>query len=101
MKPDIHPEYETTTIRCACGNEVTTRATVKDLRVDICSNCHPFYTGKQRLVDTAGMVERFRRRYNIDGGTSEGEEASTEQPEEPQESASEGASTEEAPAAEA
>lgn len=65
MKPEIHPEYVETTIHCACGAEVTTRATVPNLRVDICSNCHPFYTGKQRLVDTAGMVERFRRRYNI------------------------------------
>ncbi len=65
MKTKIHPEYVETTITCACGNTLTTHATVPGLRVDICSNCHPFYTGKQRLVDTAGMVERYRRRYKI------------------------------------
>ena len=65
MKPNIHPEYVETTITCACGNSLQTHGTVPGLRVDICSNCHPFYTGKQRLVDTAGMVERYRRRYNI------------------------------------
>jgi large subunit ribosomal protein L31 len=66
MRPEIHPEYTETTIRCACGNTLTTHSTVPDLSVEICSNCHPFYTGKQRLVDTAGMVERYRRRYNIE-----------------------------------
>jgi len=66
VKPNIHPEYVETTITCACGNSLDTHATVPGLRVDICSNCHPFYTGKQRLVDTAGMVERYRRRYNLD-----------------------------------
>jgi large subunit ribosomal protein L31 len=66
VKPKIHPNYVETTITCACGNTLTTQATVPGLRVDICSKCHPFYTGKQRLVDTAGMVERYRRRYNID-----------------------------------
>ena len=65
MKPEIHPEYVETTITCACGNTLATRSTVANLRVDICSNCHPFYTGKQRLVDTAGMVERYRRRYKL------------------------------------
>ena len=65
MKADIHPEYVETTLTCACGNTLKTRCTVPDLRVEICSNCHPFYTGKQKLVDTAGMVERYRRRYGI------------------------------------
>jgi len=66
MRADIHPKYVDTIITCACGNTVATRSTVPDLRVEICSNCHPFYTGKQRLVDTAGMVERYRRRYGIE-----------------------------------
>ena len=66
MKSDIHPGYAETTISCACGNTLKTRATVSDLRVEICSSCHPFYTGKQKLVDTAGMVERYRRRYGME-----------------------------------
>jgi large subunit ribosomal protein L31 len=65
MKKDIHPKYEMTTITCACGNVVETRSTVKDIKVEICSVCHPFYTGKQKLVDTTGRVERFKKRYNI------------------------------------
>ncbi len=63
MKPDIHPEYVLTKVHCACGNEFETRSTTAEIRVEICSNCHPFYTGKQKLVDTAGKVERFNRRY--------------------------------------
>ena len=63
MKSDIHPEYQVTTVHCSCGNTFTTRSTSKDLRVEICSNCHPFYTGKQKLVDTGGRVERFKRKY--------------------------------------
>jgi len=63
MKPDIHPEYVVATVRCSCGNTFTTRSTRSELRVEICSNCHPFYTGKQKLVDTGGRVERFQRRY--------------------------------------
>lgn len=66
MKPNVHPDYVETTITCACGNSIQTRSTVRNLRVEICSNCHPFYTGKQKLVDTAGMVERYRRRYKIE-----------------------------------
>ena len=62
MKQGIHPEYKDTAVRCSCGEEFTTRSTVSELRVDICSKCHPFYTGKQKLVDTGGRVERFRRR---------------------------------------
>jgi len=65
MKTGIHPRYELTTIRCACGNEIQTRSTAKDIEVEICSQCHPFFTGKQKLVDTAGRVERFKRKYGI------------------------------------
>ncbi|HEY7659151.1 MAG TPA: 50S ribosomal protein L31 [Actinomycetota bacterium] len=63
MKADIHPEYVVATVHCSCGNTFTTRSTKAELRVEICSNCHPFYTGKQKLVDTGGRVERFQRRY--------------------------------------
>jgi large subunit ribosomal protein L31 len=65
MKPNIHPEYVETVIKCACGNEIKTRSTVKDLHVEICSNCHPFYTKKQKIVDSAGRVEKFKKKYNI------------------------------------
>jgi len=65
MKKDIHPKYEPTTVTCACGNVFEIRTTAKDVKVEICSNCHPFFTGKQKLVDTAGRVERFKKRYNI------------------------------------
>jgi large subunit ribosomal protein L31 len=63
MKQDIHPEYMIATVHCSCGNTFQTRSTKPELRVEICSNCHPFYTGKQKLVDTGGRVERFQRRY--------------------------------------
>jgi large subunit ribosomal protein L31 len=63
MKPDIHPKYESATVHCACGSEWQTRSTAKDIHVEICSACHPYFTGKQKLVDTAGRVERFRQRY--------------------------------------
>jgi large subunit ribosomal protein L31 len=63
MKSDIHPKYMETTVRCACGNEFTTGSTKENIRVEICSKCHPFFTGKQKLMDTAGRVERFRRKY--------------------------------------
>ncbi|MDI6856958.1 MAG: 50S ribosomal protein L31 [Dehalococcoidia bacterium] len=65
MKKGIHPEYVEATVHCACGNTFTTRSTKKDLRVEVCSRCHPFFTGEQRIVDTAGRVERFKRRYGI------------------------------------
>jgi large subunit ribosomal protein L31 len=65
MKESIHPKYERTTITCACGNVIETGSTAKDIKVEICSACHPFFTGKQKLVDTAGRIERFRRKYNI------------------------------------
>jgi large subunit ribosomal protein L31 len=67
MKEGIHPKYHEVTITCACGHTFKTRSTRKDLRLEICSNCHPFFTGKQKLVDTAGRVERFRRRYQKAG----------------------------------
>jgi large subunit ribosomal protein L31 len=65
MKQGIHPKYENSTITCACGNVIETRSTVKNLQVEICSACHPFFTGKQKLVDTAGRIERFNRKYGI------------------------------------
>lgn len=65
MKPDIHPKYEETTITCACGEVIQTKSTKKNLKVEICSKCHPFFTGKQKLVDTAGRVDRFRKKYNM------------------------------------
>lgn len=63
MKPDIHPEYQAATVNCACGSTFQTRSTRPEIHVEICSSCHPFYTGRQKLVDTAGRVERFRQRY--------------------------------------
>jgi large subunit ribosomal protein L31 len=68
MKPDIHPNYHTVTVHCACGNTWQTRSTADSIHVEICSACHPYFTGKQKLVDTAGRVERFRQRYA--GGTA-------------------------------
>ncbi|MCK9487458.1 MAG: 50S ribosomal protein L31 [Dehalococcoidia bacterium] len=64
MKADIHPEYVTATVTCSCGNSWETRSTLPSMHLDVCSVCHPFFTGEQRIVDTAGRVERFRRRYN-------------------------------------
>jgi large subunit ribosomal protein L31 len=63
MKKGIHPDYFETVVKCSCGNSFVTRSTVKELHVELCSQCHPFYTGKQKLVDTGGRVERFNRRY--------------------------------------
>ena len=65
MKPKIHPEYHDVEASCACGNSFRTRSTRKDLRLEICSACHPFFTGKQKLVDSAGRVERFQRKYKL------------------------------------
>ena len=67
MKTDIHPEYQLTTVTCACGNTFQTRSTKAELHVEICSNCHPFYTGKQKVVDTGGRVARFQRRLEKAG----------------------------------
>ena len=66
MQKDIHPQFEKTTITCHCGNVIETRSTKKDFKVEICSKCHPFYTGKQKLVDTGGRVDRFKKRFNMD-----------------------------------
>jgi large subunit ribosomal protein L31 len=65
MKQGIHPEYVDATVVCSCGHSFQTRSTRPQMRVDVCSNCHPFYTGTQRIVDSAGQVERFRRRFNL------------------------------------
>ena len=66
MKTEIYPQYVDCTIVCACGEEIHTRSTKPQIRVEICSKCHPFYTGKQKLVDTAGRVEKFQKRYGLD-----------------------------------
>ena len=65
MKPEIHPEYREINVSCSCGNTFKTKSTLssEDLKLDVCASCHPFYTGKQKISDTAGRVERFRRRY--------------------------------------
>ena len=68
MKKEIHPEYVETKVTCACGNIIDTKSTVKDLHVEICSACHPFFTGKEKLVDTAGRVERFNKKYGVAKG---------------------------------
>jgi large subunit ribosomal protein L31 len=65
VKAKIHPKYQKTIVSCACGNSFETRSTVKEIKVEICSACHPFFTGKQKLVDTAGRVERYRRKYKL------------------------------------
>ena len=66
MREEIHPNYVETTITCACGNVIKTRSTKENIRVEICSKCHPFYTGKQKLVDTGGRVDRFKKRFGMD-----------------------------------
>ncbi len=71
MKKDIHPEYKLSTVRCACGNSWQVRTTLGDMKLEICSQCHPFFTGKQKLVDSAGRVEKFMKKY----GRGKGEEA--------------------------
>ena len=65
MKESIHPKYEQTTIRCACGNVIETGSTKKDIKVESCSKCHPFFTGKQKLVDTGGRVSRFNKKFGL------------------------------------
>jgi large subunit ribosomal protein L31 len=74
MKTNIHPEYVEATVTCACGNTFKVGSTKAQLKVDVCSKCHPFFTGQQRILDTAGRVERFNRRYNLD---QTGEKAET------------------------
>jgi large subunit ribosomal protein L31 len=78
MKTGIHPEYTPSKITCACGRVTETFATVDELHVEICSHCHPFFTGRQKLVDTAGRVERFRRKYSA--GTPEAETKEEQEP---------------------
>lgn len=65
MKQGIHPKYEKITVKCACGNTFETRSTKPEMQVDICNVCHPFYTGKQKIIDSAGRVEKFNRKYNL------------------------------------
>ena len=65
MREGIHPDYKATTITCACGEVIETSSTKEDIRVEICSKCHPFFTGKQKLVDTGGRVEKFRKKFNL------------------------------------
>jgi large subunit ribosomal protein L31 len=81
MKTGIHPDYVECKVHCSCGNEFTTRSTVPSLRVELCSECHPFFTGKQKLVDTGGRVERFNRRLEKQGsgpkGAKKGAKAAT------------------------
>ena len=74
MKTDIHPSYTDTTVSCSCGNSFTTRSTSDAVRVELCNECHPFYTGKQKLVDTGGRIDRFERRY----GARKGKPTNTE-----------------------
>jgi len=79
MKSGIHPEYKDARIVCACGNTIETRSTIEEIHVEICSSCHPFFTGKQKLVDTAGRVEKFRAKYGRKEETvEEGAEAAVE-----------------------
>ena len=66
MKEGIHPNYQPTTIKCACGEVIETRSTKQDIKVEICSKCHPFCTGKQKLGDTGGRVDKFKKKYNLD-----------------------------------
>ena len=98
MRTDIHPDYEAVSIRCSCGNVIETRSTGGDLSVELCSECHPFYTGKQKLVDTGGRIDRFERRYGRRkkaGGATEEAAPAAEAPTE------DAAPTAEAPAVEA
>ena len=77
MKSGIHPEYHAVTAHCACGATWETHSTKKDLHLDICSNCHPFFTGKQKLIDKAGRVERFRKRYSKKEAPAKGDAEAT------------------------
>lgn len=70
MKPDLHPNYRKLTVVCACGNSFETRSTSSSIHVEVCAQCHPYFTGKQRLMDTAGRVDRFRRRYQTESAGS-------------------------------
>jgi len=78
MKSDIHPTYEAATISCACGEEIVTRTAIGSYKIEICSKCHPFFTGKQKLIDTAGRIERFKRKYKNFNEADAKKEASSE-----------------------
>ena len=78
MKADIHPKYVEATVTCGCGNKFVTRSTRKNITVEICSACHPFFTGKMKYVDTAGRVEKFQRKYNWDQRKKQSAEAAKE-----------------------
>lgn len=78
MKDEIHPDYKEVTVTCSCGNEFETRSTEDEIRLEICSECHPFFTGKQRFVDSAGRVERFKKKYGDIEENSQTEEDSEE-----------------------
>lgn len=77
MKEKIHPKYKVGTITCACGNTFKVRSTVGDMNLDICSNCHPFFTGKQKLVDSTGRVEKFMKKYGLNNKNSSATEKSS------------------------
>ncbi|MFH1690685.1 MAG: 50S ribosomal protein L31 [Candidatus Eisenbacteria bacterium] len=78
MKKDIHPKYEEATVKCVCGNTFQTRSTLKEISVEICAACHPFFTGTQKLVDSAGRVERFMKKYGKDYAVEEAEKPKAE-----------------------
>jgi len=80
MKADIHPEYVEATVTCGCGNKFVTRSTRKNIAVEICSACHPFFTGKMKYVDTTGRVEKFQRKYNWDQRKKQGAETAKQEP---------------------
>ena len=80
MKAEIHLEYHETTYVCSCGNKVDVRSTVKDIHIEVCSACHPFYTGKQKLMDSAGRIEKFTRKYQKAKDAKAAKEASAKEP---------------------
>jgi large subunit ribosomal protein L31 len=84
MKKDIHPQYEEATVHCSCGNTFTTRSTKKELHVELCSQCHPFYTGKQKLVDSGGRVDRFKKRLEKKSDEPKVEKAPKARPPKPE-----------------
>ncbi len=79
MKKEIHPKYDKATVFCACGNTFETRSTKKEIHVEVCSACHPFFTGKQKIFDSAGRVEKFNRRYNLEQESDEADEEKNQQ----------------------
>ena len=83
MKKDIHPKYEEATVKCVCGNTFKTRSTIREINVEICSACHPFFTGQQKLIDSAGRIERFMTKYGKDYAVAEEEPAKAAPAEEP------------------